>query len=169
MNGNHYFIEMNPRIQVEHTVTEMTLQASISYSRRSLIAEGYELNSPELDIQSQDDVQPRGFAIQCRTDDGRPDQRICAGYRRYRQNITSAGGYGIRLDAGNAFVSATHLAVLRQPSCKSNCPGCARFHEAIEQGYKRALTEMRLNGVKTNSAFPAERTESPDVSRAGTL
>ena len=64
-NGDHYFIEMNPRIQVEHTVTEMVTGIDIVQSQ-ILVAQGYELGSKEVGIYSQDDIKPRGFAIQCR-------------------------------------------------------------------------------------------------------
>ena len=64
-DGKHYFIEMNPRIQVEHTVTEMTTGIDIVQSQ-ILIAEGYELKSDRINIKSQADIQPRGYAIQCR-------------------------------------------------------------------------------------------------------
>jgi len=63
--GNHYFIEMNPRIQVEHTVTEMVTGIDIVQSQ-ILIAQGYALNTPEVGIASQKDINPRGYAIQCR-------------------------------------------------------------------------------------------------------
>ena len=64
-HGNHYFIEMNPRIQVEHTVTEMVTGIDIVQSQ-ILIAEGYTLDSDEINIKSQKDIQMRGYAIQCR-------------------------------------------------------------------------------------------------------
>ena len=64
-HGNHYFIEMNTRIQVEHTVSEMVTGIDIVQSQ-ILVAEGYSLDSPEIDIKSQDDVQLRGYSIQCR-------------------------------------------------------------------------------------------------------
>ena len=63
--GNHYFIEMNPRIQVEHTVTEEVTGIDIVQSQ-ILVAEGYSLDSEEINIKSQDDVKLTGYAIQCR-------------------------------------------------------------------------------------------------------
>ena len=158
--GNHYFIEMNPRIQVEHTVTEMTTGIDIVQSQ-ILIAEGYEPGfSRRLDIQSQDDIQPRGFAIQCRltTEDPingfAPDTGVITKY-------TSAGGYGIRLDAGNAFVKLDHLAVLRQPSCKSNVLG-AQLPRCDQQGKACAEGNEDQRG-EDKPCIPAQRTESPDV------
>ena len=91
---------MNPRIQVEHTVTEMTTGIDIVQSQ-ILTAEGYRLDSDEVGIKSQDDIQPRGYSIQCRltTEDPMngfaPDTGVITRY-------ISPGGYGIRLDAGNA-------------------------------------------------------------------
>ena len=64
-DGNHYFIEMNPRIQVEHTVTEMTTGVDIVQSQ-ILIAEGHRLDSDIINIKSQDEIKPRGYSIQCR-------------------------------------------------------------------------------------------------------
>ena len=64
-DGNHYFIEMNPRIQVEHTVTEMTTGVDIVQSQ-ILIAEGYSLDSEEVNLKSQADIKQNGYAVQCR-------------------------------------------------------------------------------------------------------
>lgn len=64
-SGQHYFIEMNPRIQVEHTVSEMITGIDIVQSQ-ILVAEGYPLNSDEINIKSQDDIKANGYAIQCR-------------------------------------------------------------------------------------------------------
>ena len=102
--GNHYFIEMNPRIQVEHTVTEVVTGIDIVQSQ-ILVAEGYALDSAEIGIKGQDDIRTSGYAIQCRitTEDPgsgfAPDTGTIELYR-------SASGYGIRLDGGNAFTGA---------------------------------------------------------------
>ena len=103
-NGNHYFIEMNPRIQVEHTVTELVTGIDIVQSQIR-VAQGYSLDSDELDLGSQDKVSLRGSAIQCRitTEDPAngfaPDTGMIELYR-------SASGYGIRLDGGNGFAGS---------------------------------------------------------------
>lgn len=76
-HGNHYFIEMNPRIQVEHTVTEMVTGIDIVQSQ-ILIAEGYTLDSDEINIKSQKDIQMRGYAIPVQNHHRRPCQRICS-------------------------------------------------------------------------------------------
>ena len=64
-SGNHYFIEMNPRIQVEHTITEVVTGIDLVQAQ-ILVAEGYRLDSDEINIKSQADIKPRGYAIQCR-------------------------------------------------------------------------------------------------------
>ncbi len=102
--GKHYFIEVNPRIQVEHTVTEAITGRNL-VTAQILIAQGKKLSDPEIGIKSQDDVQMRGVAIQCRitTEDPQngfaPDFGVLKAYR-------SPGGFGVRLDAGSAFVGA---------------------------------------------------------------
>ena len=147
--GNHYFIEMNPRIQVEHTVTEMTTGIDIVQSQ-ILIAEGHSLDSEAINIKSQDQIQPRGFAIQCRltTEDPingfAPDTGVITKY-------TSAGGYGIRLDAGNAFVNAV-ISPYYDSLLVKVTSWARSFNDAVNKA-KRALKEMKVTGVKTNRAF----------------
>ena len=103
-SGNHYFIEMNPRIQVEHTVTEMVTGIDLVRAQ-ILIAEGHPLSTPEIGIPSQDAVRLNGYAIQCRvtTEDPAnnfaPDTGKITAYR-------SGGGFGVRLDGGNAYTGA---------------------------------------------------------------
>ena len=102
--GNHYFIEMNPRIQVEHTVTEMITDIDIVRAQ-ILIAEGKTLAEPEIGITSQNDVKGHGYAIQCRitTEDPQnnfaPDTGKITAYR-------TGGGFGVRLDGGNTYAGA---------------------------------------------------------------
>ena len=148
-DGKHYFIEMNPRIQVEHTVTEMTTGIDIVQSQ-ILIAEGYSLDSDEINIKSQDDIKPRGYAIQCRltTEDPingfAPDTGVITKY-------TSAGGYGIRLDAGNAYVNAVISPYY--DSLLVKVTSWARSFKDATNKAKRALKEMKVTGVKTNRTF----------------
>ncbi len=148
-DGNHYFIEMNPRIQVEHTVTEMTTGIDIVQSQ-ILIAEGYSLDSDEINIKSQDDIKPRGYSIQCRltTEDPingfAPDTGVITKY-------TSAGGYGIRLDAGNAYVNANISPYY--DSLLVKVTSWARSFKDATNKAKRALKEMKVTGVKTNRTF----------------
>ena len=147
--GQHYFIEMNPRIQVEHTVSEMTTGIDLVQSQ-ILVAQGYKLNSPEVNIMSQDDIKPRGYAIQCRvtTEDPingfAPDTGVISMYR-------SASGFGIRLDGGNAFTDSTispyYDSLLVKVTAYSRT-----FDDAANKAV-RALSETRIKGVKTNTTF----------------
>ncbi len=147
--GNHYFIEMNPRIQVEHTVTEMTTGVDIVQSQ-ILIAEGHRLDSCAINIKSQADIQPRGYAIQCRltTEDPingfAPDTGIITKY-------TSAGGYGIRLDAGNAFANS-QISPYYDSLLVKVTAWARSFPDATNKA-RRAIKEMKVTGVKTNRAF----------------
>ena len=99
-DGHHYFIEMNPRIQVEHTVSEQVTGIDLVRAQL-LVAEGYPLSTPEIGLNSQEDVHVNGYAIQCRvtTEDPlngfAPDTGKITAYR-------SGGGFGVRLDGGNA-------------------------------------------------------------------
>lgn len=148
-NGNHYFIEMNPRIQVEHTVTEMTTGIDIVQSQ-ILIAQGYALDSDEVNIKGQESIQPRGHAIQCRvtTEDPingfAPDTGMITMYR-------SASGFGIRLDGGNAFADSTISPYY--DSLLVKVTSWARSFEDAANKAVRALREMKIKGVKTNVTF----------------
>ena len=160
-DGNHYFIEMNPRIQVEHTVTEMTTGIDLVQSQ-ILIAEGYPLDSPEVNIH-QEDIKPRGYAIQCRvtTEDPMngfaPDTGVITKY-------TSPGGYGIRLDAGNAFVGA-EISPYYDSLLVKVTAWARTFADAANKA-GRALKEMNVKGVKTNRTFLLNVLNHP-VFRAG--
>ena len=97
-NGNHYFIEMNPRIQVEHTVTEEVTGIDIVQSQ-ILVAEGYSLDSEEIDIKSQDDIKVIGYAIQCRITTEDPKNNFMPDTGKIQVYRTGSGA-GIRLDGG---------------------------------------------------------------------
>ena len=147
-DGNHYFIEMNPRIQVEHTVTEMTTGIDLVQSQ-ILIAEGYRLDSPQVGIV-QDQIRPRGYAIQCRvtTEDPMngfaPDTGVIT-------KCNSPGGFGIRLDAGNAFVGA-EISPYYDSLLVKVTSWARNFADAANKA-GRALKEMNVKGVKTNRTF----------------
>jgi len=147
--GRYYFIEMNPRIQVEHTVTEMVTGIDLVQAQ-VLIAEGYALNSPEIGITSQESIQMRGFSIQCRvtTEDPRnnflPDTGKITTYR-------SGGGFGVRLDAGNAFAGAEISPYYDSLLVKITTHD-RTFLGAIKKSL-RSIGEIRVRGVKTNIAF----------------
>lgn len=161
--GNHYFIEMNPRIQVEHTVTEMTTGVDIVQSQ-ILIAEGYSLDSEEVGIRSQEDIKQNGYAVQCRltTEDPvngfAPDTGIITKY-------ISAGGFGIRLDAGNAAVNS-EISPYYDSLLVKVTAWARTFKDAVNKA-KRALNEMNVKGVKTNRAFLLNVLNHPEF-KAGT-
>ena len=147
--GAHYFIEMNPRIQVEHTVTEMVTGIDIVQAQ-VLIAQGYALDSPEIGISGQDSVAVRGYSIQCRvtTEDPKnnflPDTGKITTYR-------SGGGFGVRLDAGNAFTGAVITPYYDSLLVKITTLD-RTFQGAINKSI-RSINEIRVRGVKTNIAF----------------
>ena len=148
-DGNHYFIEMNPRIQVEHTVTECVTGIDIVQDQ-ILIAQGYALDSDEINIPSQESISVHGYAIQCRitTEDPAmgfiPDTGFLELYR-------TASGNGIRLDGGNGFTGSTispyYDSLLVKVSAYAN-----RFDDARRKAI-RALEETEIKGIKTNTAF----------------
>ncbi len=102
--GNHYFIEMNPRIQVEHTVTEMVSGIDIVQSQ-ILIAQGYKLNSKEIGLPSQKAVKPRGYSIQCRVTTENPSNNFAPDTGKIDVYRTGSG-FGIRLDGGNGYTGS---------------------------------------------------------------
>lgn len=148
-SGAYYFIEMNPRIQVEHTVTEMV--SGIDLVRAQiLIAEGYPLSTPEIGLTCQEDVQIHGYAVQCRvtTEDPAnnfaPDNGKITAYR-------TGGGFGVRLDGGNAcagsVISPYYDSLLVKVTCQDNT-----FQGACRKAL-RSINEVRVRGVKTNIPF----------------
>ncbi len=153
-NGRHVFIEMNPRIQVEHTVTEEITDVDL-VSSQLRIASGQSLDDLGL---SQDSVVARGAAMQCRitTEDAannfRPDTGRITAYR-------SPGGAGIRLDGGTtlgADVSAYFDSMLIKLTCRGR-----DFGAAVRRA-RRALAEFRIRGVSTNIPFLQAVLEDPD-------
>lgn len=160
--GHHYFIEMNPRIQVEHTVTEMVTGIDLVRTQ-ILIAEGKPLSDPEIGITCQDDVVARGYAIQCRvtTEDPEnnfaPDTGKITAYR-------SSGGFGIRLDAGNAYTGAEISPYYDSLLVKITC--CDNTFDGACRKALRALSETRIRGVKTNISFITNILTNPTF-RAG--
>ena len=157
-DGSFYFIEVNPRIQVEHTVTEMITDIDIVHSQIR-IAEGYDLHSPEVGIPAQDEVPCKGTAIQCRitTEDPKnnfmPDTGKILAYR-------SSGGFGIRLDSGNAFTGAVVTPYYDSLLVKATAFG-PNNEETIRK-MLRCLKEFRIRGVKTNIHFLINVLENPE-------
>ncbi|MCE1178504.1 MAG: pyruvate carboxylase [Micrococcales bacterium] len=154
-DGRYVFIEMNPRIQVEHTVTEEITDVDL-VSSQMRIASGETLADLGLD---QDSIRPRGAALQCRitTEDPangfRPDTGRITVYR-------SAGGGGVRLDGGTVFVGAEVSAHFDSMLVKLTCRG-ADFPTAVRRA-RRALAEFRIRGVATNIPFLQALLDEPD-------
>ena len=148
-NGNHYFIEMNPRIQVEHTVTEQVTGIDLVRAQ-ILIAEGCPLSDPRIGLARQEDLRINGYAIQCRvtTEDPAnnfaPDTGKITSYR-------SGGGFGVRLDGGNAYAGAVispyyDSLLVKVTSWDNTFAGVCRRAT-------RAIGETHIRGVKTNIPF----------------
>lgn len=148
-DGDFYFIEVNPRIQVEHTVTEMITGIDIVQTQIK-VAEGYALTSDEIGIPSQEAIMCHGNAIQCRvtTEDPlngfMPDSGKIIAYR-------SGGGFGVRLDSGNAFTGSIITPYYDSLLVKATTYGLT--HAQAVQKMLRELDEFRILGVKTNIGF----------------
>lgn len=144
-----YFIEVNPRIQVEHTITEEVTGVDLVRSQ-ILIAMGHTLDSTAIRIKGQDNITVSGVAIQCRvtTEDPsngfKPDYGTLIAYR-------SAAGMGIRLDAGSAFPGAKISPFFDSLLVKVTAWG--RSLDEAAHRMHRALREFRIRGVKTNIGF----------------
>ncbi|SCU78090.1 LADA_0A03774g1_1 [Lachancea dasiensis] len=144
--NRHYFIEINPRIQVEHTITEEITGIDI-VAAQIQIAAGASLQQLGL---LQDKITTRGFAIQCRitTEDPaknfQPDTGRIEVYR-------SAGGNGVRLDGGNAYAGSIISPHYDSMLVKCSCSGST--YEIVRRKMLRALIEFRIRGVKTNIPF----------------
>ena len=144
-----FFIEVNPRVQVEHTITEMITGIDI-VKTQILVADGASLFDERISMPQQEDIQSLGYAIQCRittedpTNDFMPDSGTIIAYR-------SSGGFGVRLDAGDGFqgaeISPYYDSLLVKLSTHA-----VTFKQA-EEKMERSLREMRIRGVKTNIPF----------------
>ena len=144
-----YFIEVNPRIQVEHTVTEEVTSRDIVKSQ-ILIAQGAELGDEEIALPNQDAVQVNGFAVQCRVTTEDPANKFMPDYGRV-DHYRSASGMGIRLDAGTVFSGAVVSPFYDSMLVKVTARG-RRYIDAVRR-LDRCLSEFRVRGVKTNIPF----------------
>ena len=154
-----YFIEMNPRVQVEHTVTEEITGVDIVASQIR-VAMGHSLSDMGID---QESVVPRDFAIQCRVTTENPENRFMPDYGRLI-SYRSPGGLGVRLDAGNAFPGAIITPYYDSLLAKLTTRG--RDLEEASSRALRALGEFRVRGVETNIAFLRKVLDHPTF-RAG--
>ncbi|ONK23922.1 pyruvate carboxylase [Bacillus sp. VT-16-64] len=150
VSGNEfYFIEVNPRIQVEHTITEMITGIDIVQSQ-ILIAEGHSLHGETIQIPKQEHIKMNGFAIQSRVttedplNDFMPDTGKIMAYR-------SGGGFGVRLDAGNGFQGAVITPFYDSLLVKVSTQALT-FRQAAAK-MVRNLKEFRIRGIKTNIPF----------------
>ena len=157
-----FFIEMNPRIQVEHTVTECVTGIDLVRSQ-ILVAQGKKLHEPEIGIPAQADIPCNGFAIQCRITTEDPEKGFAPDYGRIT-NYRSAAGFGIRLDSGNGDAGAVITPYYDSMLVKLTATG--RDFETACQRMDRALREFRIRGVKTNIPFLENVIEDPTF-RAG--
>ncbi|MFK5923823.1 MAG: pyruvate carboxylase [Verrucomicrobiota bacterium] len=144
-----FFIEMNPRIQVEHTVTEVITGVDLVRSQ-ILIAEGHELHGEKIDIPAQDEIPRNGYAVQCRITTEDPANHFSPDYGKIL-NYRSAAGFGIRLDAGAGDAGAVITPYYDSMLVKLTASG-HRFDIALQR-MDRALREFRIRGVKTNIPF----------------
>jgi pyruvate carboxylase len=144
-----FFIEMNPRIQVEHTVTEVITGLDLVRAQ-ILIAQGYPLHSPEVGMPRQADIPRNGYAIQCRITTEDPENKFIPDYGRilaYR----SPGGFGVRLDGGMGYAGAVITPFYDSLLVKSITSG--QSYEIAMNRARRVLSEFRIRGVKTNIPF----------------
>ncbi|MDB6092459.1 MAG: pyruvate carboxylase [Verrucomicrobia bacterium] len=144
-----FFIEMNPRIQVEHTVTEVVTGLDLVRAQL-LIAQGHALHSPEVGMPRQAEVPCHGYAIQCRITTEDPENKFVPDYGRilaYR----SPGGFGVRLDGGMGYAGAVITPFYDSMLVKVITSG--QSYEIAMNRARRVLTEFRIRGVKTNIPF----------------
>lgn len=144
-----YFIEVNPRIQVEHTVTEMVTGIDIVRSQ-ILVAQGHKLHGEEMHLPVQEDVRVNGAALQCRVTTEDPEKQFAPDYGKI-STYRSPAGFGIRLDGGTAYAGAALAAYYDSLLVKVTAWG-ANLPEACQR-MDRSLREFRIRGVKTNIPF----------------
>ena len=148
-DGSIYFIEVNPRIQVEHTVTEIITNIDL-VKAQLFIAGGYKLSDKQIKIQGQESIKITGHALQCRittedpSNDFKPDYGVVTTYR-------SASGFGIRLDAGSIYQGVSISPFFDSMLVKVSA--LSRTLDGSCRKMRRALAEFRIRGVETNIAF----------------
>ena len=143
-----YFVEVNPRVQVEHTVTEMITGVDIVQSQIQ-IAEGKDLYN-DLELPKQEELTSQGIAIQCRITTEDPENNFMPDTGKL-ETYRSPGGFGVRLDGGNVYAGAVITPFYDSLLVKA-CVQARNFKEAIKR-MNRVLNEFRIRGVKTNIKF----------------
>ena len=148
-DDNIYFIEVNPRIQVEHTVTEMVTGIDL-VKTQIFVAGGYTLDSQQIKIYEQDSIATYGFALQCRLTTEDPANNFTPDYGSVT-TYRSASGMGIRLDAGSIYQGYNVSPFFDSMLVKVSSHG--RTLDGATRKMVRALKEFRIRGVKTNIHF----------------
>ncbi len=144
-----YFIEVNPRIQVEHTVTEMVTGVDL-VKTQIFVAGNYKLSDKQIKIYSQESLKTYGFAIQCRITTEDPENNFTPDYGTVT-TYRSAAGMGIRLDVGSIYQSSSVSPFFDSMLVKVSAHG--RTLDGSVRKMTRALKEFRIRGVKTNIRF----------------
>ncbi|MGC4024547.1 MAG: pyruvate carboxylase [Mesorhizobium sp.] len=148
-SGKFYFIEVNPRIQVEHTVTEAVTGIDI-VKAQIYILDGYAIGTPESGVPKQKDIKLNGHALQCRITTEDPEHNFIPDYGRITA-YRGATGFGIRLDGGTAYSGAV-ITRFYDPLLEKVTAWAPTSEEAIAR-MNRALREFRIRGVATNLTF----------------
>jgi pyruvate carboxylase len=162
--GEWFFIEVNPRVQVEHTVTEMVTGIDIVRAQIQ-IAQGHELHGEVMNLPRQDDVPVNAYALQCRVTTEDPASNFVPDYGRiitYR----SPAGFGIRLDGASAYTGAVITPFYDSLLVKVTAWGRS-FRDACGR-MDRALREFRIRGVKTNIPFLENVVNHPEFQSGNT-
>ena len=147
--GKFYFIEVNPRIQVEHTVTEQVTGIDIVKAQIHIM-DGFAIGTPESGVPAQKDIRLHGHALQCRITTEDPEQNFIPDYGRITA-YRGATGFGIRLDGGTAYSGAI-ITRFYDPLLEKVTAWAPSADEAIRR-MDRALREFRIRGVATNLTF----------------
>jgi pyruvate carboxylase len=156
--GEWFFIEVNPRIQVEHTVTEMV--TGIDLVRCQIqIAQGLDLHGPEMNLPPQEQMPLYGYALQCRITTEDPANGFVPDYGKIH-TYRSPAGFGIRLDGGSAYSGAVITPFYDSLLVKTTAWG-REFRHACQR-MDRSLREFRVRGVKTNIPFLENVVNHPD-------
>ncbi|HZG30483.1 MAG TPA: pyruvate carboxylase [Ensifer sp.] len=147
--GKFYFIEVNPRIQVEHTVTEQVTGIDIVKAQIHIL-DGFAIGTPESGVPAQENIRLNGHALQCRITTEDPEQNFIPDYGRITA-YRGATGFGIRLDGGTAYSGAV-ITRYYDPLLEKVTAWAPNPEEAIHR-MERALREFRIRGVATNLTF----------------
>jgi pyruvate carboxylase len=157
-SGDWYFIEVNPRIQVEHTVTEMVTGIDLVRSQ-ILVAQGHHLHGTTMNLPPQESVPLYGYALQCRITTEDPANGFVPDYGKL-STYRSPAGFGIRLDGGSAYGGAVITPYYDSLLVKMTAWG-REFPHACDR-MDRGLREFRVRGVKTNIPFLENVVKNPD-------